>query len=149
MIDGVTWDGLEDPAPLIRAVRSVSTWKLAARSFWGRWAQVVPLTCHANGKSWKLPNRSLNIPWAHVILARVRMRLFEVSARAVHVFTDSVITDVRLPTGENVGDWRLEKEYNGVVIRNTGQYTEHGAGAFEKMAGVSRRSPLRLIRPTT
>lgn len=145
VIDGVTWDGLIDPEPILSAVRAVSTWKQAARAYWGRWGQSAKIACHANGKTWELPNASLNIPWAHTIISRVKMRLWNFSSRALHVFIDSVITPEELPTGDNLGDWRLEKTYDGVFIRGPGQYGALNESRLERFAGRSKDSPDRDI----
>src|SRR5262249_41631433 len=122
VLDGLVWDGLTDPTNMLAAVRLVSTWKQAARAYWGRWGQSQKIACYAHGKIWHLPNVALNIPWAHEIIARVRMKLWEASRDALHVYIDSVITPHKLRTGDAIGDWRLEKTYNGIFVRGTGQY---------------------------
>lgn len=144
VLDGVTWDSLESGHKVLDAIQEVSTWKQAARSYWGRWAQLQKITCHANGRSWQLPNRALNVPWAHTIISRVKMRLWKASQSAVHVFVDSVITTEKLPTGYALGDWRLEKTYDdGVFIRAPGQYGSISDVRLERMSGVGKDSPLR------
>jgi hypothetical protein len=145
VIDGVTWDGLIDPTAMLEAVKTISVWKNAARAYWGRWGQSAKIKCHANGKTWELPNSSLNIPWAHSIISRVRMRLWEFAAKAIHVFIDSVITPEQLPTGDNLGDWRLEKTYDGVFIRGPGQYGALNESRLERFAGRAKDSPDRDI----
>ena len=145
VIDGVTWDGLIDPAPILSAIKTVSTWKQAARAYWGRWGQSQKITCHSKGKTWELPNISLNVPWAHIIISRVRMRLWEFSSHALHVFIDSVITPEQLPTGNELGDWRLEKTYDGVFIRGPGQYGALNESRLERMVGRAKDSPERDI----
>lgn len=143
VIDGVTWEGLSDPTPIMAAIKTVSTWKQAGRSYWGRWGQAEKITCHANGKTWQLPNGSLNIPWAHLIISRVKMRLHQAASRAVHVFIDSIITPERIKTGDNLGDWRLEKTYDGIFIRGPGQYGALNESRMERFAGRSKDSPER------
>lgn len=145
VIDGVTWDGLMDPSAIIAAVKTVSTWKQAGRAYWGRWGQSEKITCHANGKTWNLPNIALNIPWAHTVISRVRMRLWKAARQAVHVFIDSVITPERLRTGDKLGDWRLEKTYDGVFIRGPGQYGSLNEERLERYAGRAKDSPDRRI----
>lgn len=141
IVDGVVWQGTIDPTPIIRAVRQVSVWKEAARAFWGRWGQVAKLECVSRSNKWLLPNPALNIPWAHAITSRVRMRLWEASKDAIHVYVDSVITPHQLPTGTNVGDWRLEKVYDaGVFVRGPGQYGCLNADKLDRMAGVAKDS---------
>jgi len=143
VIDGVTWDGFVDGDSIISTIKLVSTWKQAARAYWGRWGQSQKITCHANGKKWQLPNVALNIPWAHTVIARVKMRLWEAAKRAVHVYIDSVITSEILPIGSDLGAWRLEKTYNGVIIRGPGQYGDATEAKMERFAGVSPNSPQR------
>lgn len=139
VVDGVIWKRSLSGDSIVDTVKLVSTWKQAGRAFWGRWGQSAKLTCNANGKQWELPNRALNIPWAHSIVSRVRMRVWEYARRAVHVFVDSLITTERLPTGDNIGDWRLEKIYpNGVIIRGPGQYGSLDCATLERNAGVAR-----------
>ncbi len=145
IISGVTWKRTLDPEPLLTAVQAVSTWKLAGRSYWGRWAQLARVMCHdKTGKRWPLPSVTLNIPWAHMIVSRVKMRLWEHAKNAVHVYVDSVITTDEIKTGNSLGDWRLEKVYpKGVIIRGPGQYGDLEAERLEKFAGASIDSPLR------
>lgn len=144
VVDGVTWTELESGHKILSAIQDVSTWKHAARSYWGRWAQSQKITCHANGKEWQLPNMALNVPWAHTIISRVKMRLWKASKQAVHVFVDSVITPERLTIGYGLGDWKLEKTYDdGVFIRAPGQYGSIAEMRLERMAGVAKDSPLR------
>lgn len=144
VITGVTWTSTIPGDPIIDAVRLVSTWKQAGRSYWGRWAMASKVECVAGDKHWYLPNTALNIPWAHLVISRVKMRLWEFTKHAVHVYVDSVITSERLPTGDNIGDWRLEKEYpGGVLVRGPGQYGDLNERRLEKMAGAAHGSPLR------
>jgi hypothetical protein len=144
VIDGVAWDGLIDPKPIIDAISCVSFWKQAGRSYWGRWAQMTRVQCHSPNKKWNLPNTTLNVPWAHTIVSRVKMRLWEHASNALHVFVDSVITPDVIKTGTGLGDWRLEKTYdNGVIIRGPGQYGDASSDVLEKMAGTAFDSPLR------
>ncbi len=144
VIDGVTWKRSIEPNELLRAINAVSTWKLAGRSYWGRWAQSTRVMCHSATKKWSLPSVTLNIPWAHAIVSRVKMRLWENASNAVHVFVDSVITTDKLRTGDSLGDWRLEKTYhNGVNIKLPGQYGALDESRLEKMSGAPLDSPLR------
>ena len=141
VIDGVTWSRQLSGIDILDAIQKVSTWKQAGRSYWGRWAQMHKITCYCRGKTWQLPNLALNVPWAHLIISRVKMRLWESSNKAVHVFVDSVITPQRLVTGHGLGDWKLQKTYkNGVLIKGTGQYGDIDAAYLERYAGISRGS---------
>lgn len=144
VLAGCCWKDTIDGNDIIDALRVVSTWKHAGRAYWGRWAQLVQVQCVANGKKWFLPNLALNIPWAHMIVARVKMRLWEFSTDAVHVYVDSVITPHVLPTGHALGDWKLERIYErGVIVRGPGQYGDIDAERLERMAGVPTNSPRR------
>lgn len=146
VIDGVIWKNMLAPQKLLDAIMAVSTWKQAGRSYWGRWAQMQRIKCTANGRDWFIPNLALNIPLAHLIVSRVKMRLWLASRNAVHVFVDSVITPEKLETGDKVGDWRLEKTYtNGVVVKATGQYGSIDDLKLERMAGVPKDSPARFV----
>jgi hypothetical protein len=146
IIDGVTWSRMTNPTKMLDAIYSVSTWKQAGRSFWGRWAQRERIECYAHGKKWVIPNLALNVPWAHLIVSRVRNKLWQASGNAVHVFVDSVITPDVIPTGDKVGDWRLEKVYkNGVIVRKPGQYGAADEAYLDRMAGIAKDSPLRRI----
>lgn len=144
VIDGVTWKNLIEPDEILKAINAVSTWKMAGRCYWGRWAQLQKVRCNTREKMWELPNMSLNIPWAHTIVSRVKMRLWDHAKRAVHVFVDSLITPDTIPTGNEFGDWRLEKIYeDGVIVRGPGQYGDVRAERLERMAGASLNSPRR------
>ena len=144
VIAGVTWRRLLDPEPMMEAIRRVSTWKQAGRSYWGRWGQTAQVMCHTRtGKSWAIPNVSANVPAAALIIARVKARVWTAAAAAVHVYIDSVITPRTLRTGPALGDWKLEHTYHdGVIIKAPGWYGPIGQ-PLEKMAGVPKNSPLR------
>lgn len=144
---GIRYGELTDPAKMLEAVRAVSTWKEAGRSYWGRWGQRARVRCHAGDNSWNLPNVTQNIPWAHLIISRVRERLWNYSAGAVHVYVDSVITPAVLPVGLDIGDWKLEKTYGaGVIIKGPGQYGDIAGRTLDRMAGVPKNSSLRELR---
>lgn len=149
VVDGVIWKRSIETRPLIEAIQCVTTWKQAARAYWGRWAQMEKLECVAHGKKWRLPNFALNIPWAHMIVSRVRMRLWQHSEKAVHVFVDSVITPEVLDTGNNLGDWKLEKVYPaGVLVQAPGRYGDPREAQLERAAGIPKNSPLRNLSAT-
>lgn len=146
VVDGVCWKRMIPGDSIIDAVRMVSTWKQAGRSYWGRWAQMQKVECVSKDKRWLLPNVALNIPWAHLIVSRVKMRLWNFSNNAVHVYVDSVITKDTIPTGDGIGDWRLEKTYqHGVIIKAPGQYGAIENERLERMSGFSHNSPQRNI----
>lgn len=145
VLSGVVWNDTVRGDRIVSAVRAIGNcWKQVARSYWGRWAQTQHVVCHANGKTWTLGNPLLNAVWAHLIIGRVRERLWRVAKNAVHVYVDSVITKEVLPTGTEVGDWRLETTYPyGVVIMGPGQYGDISSKRLERMAGVAKDSVKR------
>lgn len=144
VLDGCVWKRTVDGSKVLDAIQLVSTWKQAGRAYWGRWAQMTKVNCYAKGKKWQLPNTTMNIPWAHMIVSRVKMRLWEYSTDALHVYVDSVITPRVLPTGNKLGDWRLEKTYpRGVIIKGPGRYGDIDSPRLERMAGVPSDSPRR------
>lgn len=146
VLDGIAWRNVIEPTEILDKISLVSTWKQAARCFWGRWAQVARVQCVSGAKRWELPNLALNVPWAHMVISRVKMRLWEFSSDAKHVYVDSVITPRELPTGPNIGDWKLEKTYkHGVLVRETGQYGDATELRLERMAGVAHDSALRVM----
>lgn len=146
IVSGVTWTGSIDGQPIVNAVCNVSTWKQAGRSYWGRWGQTRTVECVSAERRWPIPNLSLNAPWAHEIVARVKMRMWNHSAGAVHVYVDSLITPNQLPVGDALGDWRLEETYSdGVVVAGPGRYAAIGAARYSSMIGVPKDSPRRLL----
>lgn len=123
---GVSWERYMDIRPAIDMVRSKFTdWKDILRQFWGGWcAKRGPKTgTFEQGrvtKEWQLPNIYRHFIWAAVIISRVKMRVWE-QRPMLRVWCDSVLTDRKLPTGNDIGEWKVEKEYpEGVTIHKTG-----------------------------
>jgi hypothetical protein len=148
---GVRWTGWRDPQPMLDTLLSVPAWKCAARSYWGVWAQRKAVTCVTAHREWSLYNRFLNVPWAHLIVSRVRMRVWTSARRILHAFVDSIITDdASVKTGDGLGDWRLHAIFpRGVVIKGAGQYTEMGSDRFAKFTGARADDPRRSTDLTT
>lgn len=121
---GVTWTASRDVAPVLDLILSLPASKQVSRSYWGRWASGAQVECCTeSGKRWKLHNPVANFVWAHIIVSRVKMRIWQEATRAAHVFVDSVVTTRELPTGAALGDWRLVQEYpTGVHIQGAGTY---------------------------
>jgi hypothetical protein len=144
IVKGITWTKLVDPTAMLDAVCRVSTWKQAGRAYWGRWGQSARVECHtAGGRSWSLPSFAANVPYAALIVSRVKARVWTDAARAVHVFVDSIITPDVLKTSDAIGGWKLEKTYTaGVQVRGAGWYGEPGR-RLDRAAGVPASSPLR------
>jgi len=139
---GQSWRNVLDTRSAIDAVRDKFTdWKRVLRSFWGGWAARTGPTSGTfdDGKivkRWQLPNHSRNYIWAHLIMSRVKSRVYDVIKDACYVFVDSVITRKTLTTGTNIGDWKLEKEYpEGVVIFQAGVYRDMLSKKLEKHSG--------------
>lgn len=139
VVDGICWQGTLSGDGVTSEIRKYSTWKQIGRCYWGRWGQSASVTCISKRNKWSLPNRFLNVPWAHTIISRVKMRLWEFASNAIHVYVDSLITPDTIKTGLAIGDWRLEKTYSdGVFIRAPGQYGSHWS-SMDRMAGVTRQ----------
>ena len=135
---GITWDKSSNVASrMVDTILGLPAAKQVGRSYWGRWASRAPISCQmASGKTWNLRNVLTNIVWAHLILSRVKMRVWNQSANAAHIFVDSVMTQDEIITGDEIGDWKLVKKFNGVKIRSPGYY-ETLDGELIKHAGVS------------
>lgn len=147
VIAGVRWTHHFKTQPIADACDMFSYKSRTRRCFWGTWASSQSVTCHARtGKSWTpLPPRPHPV-WAHLIMSRVRMKVWRASARAAHVYVDSVITQDTLQTGDSPGTWQLVKEYpQGVVIGGTGRYANVGTLTWDKMAGVPVGDERRTI----
>lgn len=142
VVCGVSWTReLPNVAERItQAVQSTTFWKKAARSYWGSWAQVAPVECWTPKSEWDLPPLATNIPWAHLIVSRVKERLFhQMDASVVHVYLDSIITRQPRRVDRSLGGWKLEEIYpDGVNIAGTGWYGHKGK-PLDKMAGLPQR----------
>jgi hypothetical protein len=135
---GVAWRRAFPVRKILDAIEHWTFAKQVGRSYWGGWAASARVECVTPARRWELPPLGANLIWAHLIVSRVRARLAEVAAGAVHVFVDSVLTRAELPTGDRVGDWRLVKRYeNGVRVGGPGAYGPMW-GAWDKYAGVPR-----------
>lgn len=128
---GITWTDAYDIEPILRNVLSWSCKKYVARGFWGRWASRGVITCatyknQEKSKEWELPLFTFNPIWAHLIVSRVRARVFEATKQGetARVYVDSVITTAELPTDQgNLGDWKLEETLVGLDIRGLNRYS--------------------------
>lgn len=147
VIAGVRWSRWLDAQKPLDILTSAPAWKNAARSYWGIWAQRRAVTCVTAAREWPLYNRFLNVPWAHLIVARVRMRVWTSARRILHAFVDSIVTDDgTVKTGDSLGDFRLVREFpRGIVIKGAGQYAELGSSRFEKMTGAGANDPRRSV----
>ncbi len=143
---GIRWDSWIDSESVLKCVTDAPEWKCTARSYWGLWAQQKAVRCVTKSREWNLSNRFLNIPWAHLIVSRVKLRTWSAAKRILHAFVDSIITDDgTLATGRHLGDWRLEQVYErGLIIKGTGQYSALESTKFDKLSGVGRDDPRRV-----
>jgi len=138
ILGGVIWSGEIDGAPIVDAIKQFSFAKECARSFWGRWCSTLPVECATrSGKRWELPNPVQNFVWAHLVVSRVKTRVWLEARNAAHIFVDSIITTDQLPTGEGLGQWRKVQEYvNGVRIKHAGYYGD--THQWSKTSGTQR-----------
>lgn len=137
-------------------VGAIDRWSFApmvSRTFWGAWGAYEGCQCvvpndardrhgRPDAKKWRrwtLPAQGRNVPWAHLILSRVRRKLWEASTLGAwcHVFTDSIITTRTLSTGTSPGDWRHVATYTrGVKVAGPGQYGRADSPHWLRYAGV-------------
>jgi hypothetical protein len=122
---GAVWTRVYDTSRMVRSITDWSCWKYVGRMYWGRWASGLPVDCAIYDRNDTVSSVSQLPPmphaiWAHLILSRVRRRLYDVTryARVLRVYVDDIITDTPLTTGESIGQWHLKRTYNGVSIRN-------------------------------
>jgi hypothetical protein len=142
-LDGVAFKRSIPIEPMLSSITRWSFWKQVARAYWGAWASRSAVECHTRSKSWELPPMSSNVIWAHLIVSRVKRRVFDQAGGAAHVFVDSVLTRREIRTGDNIGDWRVAQRYpDGIRVQQTGAFGPKW-GALDKYAGVARESPLR------
>lgn len=137
IIGGVTWeDSL--PEDVVSAVVSrFSFAKEVSKSYWGRWCSTETIRCTVGAKHWELPNPCLNLVWAHLLIGRVRARVWQEAASAAHVFVDSIITTDALKVGTGLGSWRLDAEYpDGVKVRHAGFYGPANSDKWDRTSGT-------------
>lgn len=129
-------------ANLERIRRSFTDWKAIFRSFWGCWASNAPVECSmlAYGqpiKEWTVNRRTFNPVWAAYVLSRVKMRLADYAGEFCHAFVDSVILPRRIPTGTDIGDWKLVEIVNGLTVYGCGNWVGNtDSGIVNKHAGI-------------
>ncbi len=143
IVCGIRWGARPWHAPkLFDSITGLSFWKYAARTYWGRWAMTDRVEMLGGNTGAVTPLRSIfaNLPWAHLILSRVRMRLYHevLKGDVRHVFTDSIICQrPRRITPFTVGGWKLIRVYdNGVYIKGPGQYGPMYGDFLDKHAGT-------------
>lgn len=136
VLAGFTWRDVLKPDAITSVVSQFSFSKQMARAYWGRWASVLRIECDNGQRKWKLRNPIQNYIWAHLIVSRVKLRIYEEAKDAAHVFVDSVLVPRTMPTSPQLGGWKLVKEYlDGVRIEGPGRF---GAmrGKLDKHSGT-------------
>lgn len=139
ILRGVQWSSDYPRTYVEHTLRKLPCAKESGRAYWGRWIARDPLVCwERSGKEWEMRNVAANFVWGWLIVGRVRLKLWEASQGAAHVYVDEVVTPAELPTGDRLGDWHLKETYpNGVRVVRTGAYGPLG-GSFTMQTGVSR-----------
>lgn len=133
---GMTWERDLDTLRMVDLIESLPYSKAVARAFWGRWASAVPVECVTKTRSWQLMNPVLHACWAHWIVSGVKLKMWEPSKAALHVFVDSIITTEQLDTGDKAGEWREDASFpKGLEIYGPGIYREPNADRWLKHAG--------------
>lgn len=123
IVRGVRWDSMLPPDYVDQTLVRLPCAKPASRAYWGRWISRDPLVNHTPTKTWSMPNRVANFIWGWLIVGRVRLRLWQASRHAAHVYVDEVLVPHELPTGSLPGQWHLKERYdNGIYVRRTGWY---------------------------
>lgn len=123
VLAGFTWRDVLAPDAVTSVTSQFSFSKQMARAYWGRWASVLRIECDNGARKWKLRNPIQNYIWAHLIVSRVKMRIYDEAKDAAHIFVDSVLVPRRMPTSTALGGWKLVKEYlDGVRIEGPGRF---------------------------
>jgi hypothetical protein len=120
---GVCWTDSHASDLCTKIVDKMSFGKYVAKAYWGRWASLSGVTCMTPQKIWQLKDNKQNLVYAHLVVSRVKRRLYEHVSHAAHVYVDSIIVPYELPTSTALGEWKLEKDYpSGVFVQRTGMY---------------------------
>lgn len=128
---GLTWSGTLGPDLVERTLDQLPprAAKRAGRAYWGRWAGRDPLVIQSGaGARRQLRNPTQSLPWAWLLVARVRLKLWTASRAASHIYVDEILTTDTLPTGRYPGEWNLKAVYpDGVTVDRTGWWGPRGA----------------------
>lgn len=143
ILRGITWSRTL-PATYVDDTLHATKWfsKETGRAYWGRWIARDPLHCWTPGKQWALRNPFAQLALGWVIVGRVRLRVWEASRGAAHVYVDEVVTPYPLETGDQPGDWHLKEIYpRGVTVKRTGHFGHLDGLRHISMATGVRRTP--------
>lgn len=119
--------GTLDTGPWVDDIRQWSCAKVVGQAYWGRWVAGLSAVAETLGNDGELRSaRELhdgrkNPIWGALITSRLRLRLWRLwdsgERRIFRVFTDSILTDTEIDTGDEIGDWRLVDHYpDGAII---------------------------------
>jgi len=147
VVAAAEWEKTVDLRPNIEMIFQLFPRDIAKkilRSFWGRWMSREPVTCqtYRGGKlqkTWTLPTRDFNPLWAHLIISRVKLKVWQtaLACGAVHIFVDSIIGRKCLQVGDQIGDWKFVESYQkGLDVQAPGRYISLETGAYIKQAGL-------------
>lgn len=137
-LGGVTWHDWLPATELAELLDDIGVAALH-RSYWGMWAASTPTTCEfRSGAKTQLKPFGVDPIRAHLIVQRVRRRLAAVDSHYRYVDAVIVKADADIPTGPNIGDWRVVREYpDGVRIQWPGNYGP-AEGPPDKQSGIRR-----------
>lgn len=127
---GFRFDAKVDMGPTFGRIdrRYPSCASKISRAFWGMWnSPVAPIQFSwKNGeKQRELRNPFHNPIWAAFVTSRVKMRMALWAKQAVYIFVDAIITrEPCIPTGTEIGEFKLATEFSDLWIRHAGYYGE-------------------------
>lgn len=123
ILRGVTWDTMHPGTYVDDTLNKLPCGKQSARAYWGRWVARDRLAVWTAKREWQLKSFAANFVWGWLIVGRVRMRVWEQSAKAAHVYVDEVVVPHTIDTGNRPGHWHLKEHYpDGIDVHRTGHY---------------------------
>jgi hypothetical protein len=136
IISGVTWEDYLPEDVVTNVIKQFSFGKEVSKAYWGRWCSSDTIRCTCGDKVWELPNPTQNLVWAHLLIGRVKARVWQESKNAAHIFVDSIITRDEIRTADGLGSWRLDAEYaNGVKVQHAGFYGPADSSKWDRTSG--------------
>lgn len=137
---GFTWERTLPSDWVDRTLDKLPCAKESGRTFWGRWIGKTPLTIKSSKGAREMPrNIFANFVWGWMIVHRVRLRVWQYAAEAVHVHVDEIVVPHAIDTGPDVpGAWREKAVYpDGVNVIRTGHWGPR-VGPATMQTGVKR-----------